>query len=134
MNSDTTTTDIALPRSVRKGPLITIKCECGETRKLKYGEDWTCERCGRHWNTNKIPMEQYAAIRRAQMRYRRVPLVISAAALISVVAFIAIGQFARGLVIVALVATAYNVFARPMHKRKYQEALSKLPKWEIEPD
>lgn len=127
-------TDIALPRSVRRGPLITIKCECGETRKLKYGEEWTCETCGRHWNTNKIPMEQYAEIRRTQLRYRRVPLAVSAAALISVVVFIVIGEFARGLIVVALIATAYNLFARPVYKRKYLEAAANLPKWELEPD
>ena len=127
-------TEVAFPRSVRKGPLITIRCECGETRKLKYGEEWTCESCGRHWNTNKIPMEQYAEIRRTQLRYRRVPIALSAAALLAVVVSIAIGQFARGLIVIAMVATAYNLFARPVQKRKYQAATAQLPKWEITPD
>ena len=126
--------DAALPRSIRRGPLITIKCECGESRKLRYGDEWRCESCGRHWNTKKIPIEQYAEIRRTQVRYRRVPLILSAVALASIVVFIALGQFARGVVVIALITTAYNLFARPAYQRRYREALSKLPKWEIEPD
>ncbi len=63
-----------LPRSVRKGPLITVKCECGQRRELRYGEQWRCEGCGRRYDTRKIPIEEYAAIRRTQIRYRLFPL------------------------------------------------------------
>src|SRR3712207_76550 len=37
-----------------QGPPITITCECGEKRALRYGTRWTCERCGRTWDTNQI--------------------------------------------------------------------------------
>ena len=66
-----------VPRSIRRGPKITVSCRCGEKRYLNYGEQWTCEECGRHWDTNQIPAEQYAAIRSTQLRYRRVPIAIS---------------------------------------------------------
>ena len=55
-----------VPKSVRRGPPITVTCDCGEKRHLRYGERWTCEKCGKTWNTNRIPVEQYAAIRATQ--------------------------------------------------------------------
>jgi hypothetical protein len=123
-----------IPRSVRRGPPITVTCECGEKRYLRYGDRWTCETCGRSWDTAKIPVEQYAAIRRTQLRFRRVPLTISALALICIVAFIIVGKALGGLLLVAVVATTWSMFFRPLHRRRYREALADLPTWQIEPD
>ncbi len=50
-------------------PKITITCDCGETRKLDYGEAYTCE-CGRSWSTSQIPAADYEAIRALDRRYR----------------------------------------------------------------
>src|ERR1700722_20181854 len=93
-----------LPRSVRRGPLITLTCECGEKRQLRYGERWTCENCGRCWDTAKIPVEQYAAIRRTQLRFRRVPMMISLLALVAVVTCIIIGKAIGALLVIAILA------------------------------
>jgi hypothetical protein len=123
-----------IPRSVRRGPPITLTCECGEKRYLRYGDRWTCEECGRTWDTARIPVEQYAAIRRTQLRFRRVPLTISVLALICVVAFIIVGKALGGLLLVAVVATTWSMFFRPLHRRRYREALAQLPTWQIEPD
>lgn len=124
----------ALPRSVRRGPAITLSCDCGEHRYLRYGERWTCEGCGKTWNTLRIPMEQYAAIRATQLRFRRVPLAIAALALVCVVACIVVGKALGGLIIVAILATTWSMFFRPLHRRKYREALAQLPSWKIEPE
>jgi hypothetical protein len=123
-----------ISKSVRRGPPITLTCECGETRYLRYGDRWTCEACARSWDTAKIPLEQYAAIRRTQLRFRRVPLMISVAALICVVAFVIVGKALGGLLLVAVVATTWSMFFRPLHRRRYREALAELPTWQIEPD
>jgi len=123
-----------LPRSIRRGPLITIDCECGERRQLHYGERWTCEKCGRTWNTRKIPLEEYAELRRTQLRYRRVPLIIAAVSLVCVVAFIVIGKALGGLLVVAFGATAWSMFVHPFYKRRYREQLAKVPTWKIEPE
>lgn len=123
-----------IPRSVRRGPPITLTCECGEKRYVRYGERWTCEQCGRGWDTARIPIEQYAAIRRTQLRFRRVPLTISVLALVCVIAFIIVGKALGGLLLVVLVATTWSMFFRPLHRRRYREALAQLPSWEIEPD
>jgi hypothetical protein len=123
-----------LPRSIRRGPRITIACECGEKRYLQYGERWTCEKCGRTWNTRRIPLEEYAALRRTQLRYRRVPLLIATLSLICVVVFIVLGQAAGGLIVVAFAATAWSMFGHPFHKRRYRKELAKIPSWKIEPE
>jgi ribosomal protein S27AE len=131
-------TDVAsetvLPRSVRRGPRITLTCKCGEQNYLHYGERWTCGKCGRTWNTRQIPLEQYAEIRRTQMRYRRIPIAISVLALICVVAFIIMGKAFGGLVVVAFAATAWSMFARPLHKKRFRRAIADLPSWNIEPE
>ena len=63
------------PGVVLRGPPIAVTCKCGEKRDLRYGEAWTCEQCGRHWDTAQIPAEQYGAIRRTQLRFRVLPVV-----------------------------------------------------------
>ena len=123
-----------LPRSIRRGPKITIACECGEKRYLQYGERWECEKCGRTWNTRRIPLEEYAELRRTQLRYRRVPLIIAAVSLVCVVAFIVIGKALGGLLIVAFAATSWSMFGHPFYKRRYREQLAKVPSWKIEPE
>lgn len=128
------TTSPQLPRSVRRGPRITLTCDCGERRYVHYGERWTCEKCGRTWNTNRIPVEQYAAIRATQLRYRRVPLAISLFALVCVVACIAVGRALGGLIVVALLASTWSMFFRPIHRRRYRQALAELPTWKITPE
>jgi hypothetical protein len=127
-------TEDPLPRSVRRGPRITLTCRCGEVNYLHYGEQWTCPKCGRHWNTRRIPIEQYAEIRRAQLRFRRIPIAISVLSLACVIAFVIVGKPFAGLILVGFAATAWSMFARPFHKRRYREAIAKLPSWEIEPD
>jgi hypothetical protein len=123
-----------LPRSIRHGPRITLDCDCGERRYLRYGERWTCESCGKTWDTSRIPLDQYAAIRATQLRYRRVPIAICAAALVCVVAFIIVGKALGGLILIAVAATTWNIFFRPIYKRRYRAALEKLPIWKIKPE
>ncbi|MGI8863134.1 MAG: hypothetical protein ACR2JH_01840 [Solirubrobacteraceae bacterium] len=127
-------TETALPRSIRRGPRITLTCKCGERNYLRYGERWTCGKCGRTWNTRKIPVEQYAEIRRTQLRYRRIPIMISVIALICVITFIVMGKAFGGLIVVAFGASAWSMFARPLHKKRFRRAIADLPSWEIEPE
>lgn len=123
-----------LPRSVRRGPRITLTCRCGQTNYLQYGERWTCPKCSRTWDTRRIPLEQYAAVRQAQLRYRRIPMIISVLALVCIAAFVIVGKAVAGLVLVAFALTAWSMFARPLHKRRYRRELAQLPSWKIEPE
>ncbi|MGB9184052.1 MAG: hypothetical protein WCB67_08290 [Solirubrobacteraceae bacterium] len=121
-------------RAIRHGPPITLTCECGEKRYLRYGQRWTCEQCARTWDTSRIPIEQYLAVRQTQLRFRRVPMIISLLALICVIAFIIAGRAFGGLIVVALGATTWSMFFRPMYRRRYRGALAELPSWQIKPE
>ncbi len=124
-----------VPRSVRKGPAITVTCECGRRRDLQYGERWQCEGCGRKFDTNKIPVEEYAAIRRTQLRYRLFPLISCLVLLVAVILFWVAGRAFTALIAVAFLVASYSVFGRPFFRSRYRRALSKsLPTWEIKAD
>jgi hypothetical protein len=128
-------TEAQLPRSVRKGPLITVTCECGQRRELRYGERWKCEGCGRRFDTGKIPLEEYAAIRRTQLRYRMVPLIACLILLAGTIAFWVTGSTYGALVGVPFLAASFAVFGRPLYRTRYRRALSKnMPTWNIKSD
>jgi hypothetical protein len=124
-----------VPRAVRKGPLITLTCECGQRRELHYGERWRCEGCGRTWDTNKIPLDEYAAVRRTQVRYRVVPIISGLLLVGGTVLFFATGQVYGALVVVPFLLASWSMFGRPIFRRKYRQAMAKdRPTWEIDPD
>src|SRR3954454_4120268 len=64
------------PGSGLGGPPLAVTCECGSKHDVRYGEAWTCERCGRRWDTNQIPREDYEVIRRTQLRFRVLPVAV----------------------------------------------------------
>jgi hypothetical protein len=124
-----------LPRSVRKGPLITVTCECGQRHQLHYGERWTCEGCGRLFDTRKIPLEEYAAIRRTQLRYRIVPVFLGLTVLAAVILSIVAGKAFGIIIIVPFFFASWNMFARPFFRARYRRALTqKTPTWTIKSD
>ena len=124
-----------LPRAARKGPLITVTCECGQQRALRYGERWQCEGCGRSFDTGKIPLGEYAAIRRTQVRYRLVPLVSGIILLAAVILFFAEGKVFGALIAVPFLFASWNMFVRPIFRSRYRRALGKsTPTWTIDAD
>jgi hypothetical protein len=128
-------TDAKLPPAVRKGPLITVTCECGEQRQLRHGERWRCEGCGRRFDTSKIPLEEYAAIRRVQLRYRVFPLAAGLLLLAGVAGFVITGRTYGALIAAPFLLASWGVFVRPFYRSRYRRALSKnLPTWEIKSD
>lgn len=124
-----------LPRAARKGPLITVTCECGRKRELHYGERWHCDGCGRRYDTNKIPLEEYAAIRRTQVRYRLFPALSGLLLLIATVLFWIEGGAFRALVVVAFLLATWGMLFRPFFRSRYRKALAKnLPTWNLKAD
>ncbi len=116
-----------------KGPPITIRCECGETRQVPYGERWTCERCGRSWNTAQIPAEEYEGILREMRRFR---LSAIAAALVlgvgfTIVALIVSQSF---FLLLPVVLTAWYIWYMPLWRRKVRRRARSLPKWQLTPE
>lgn len=124
-----------LPRSVRKGPPITVTCECGQKRDLQYGEQWKCEGCGRRYDTRKIPLEEYAAVRRTQLRYRLIPLVAGLVLLAAMIVFFIAGSAFTALVLIAFVGASWVMFVRPFFRTRYRKSLGKnLPSWNLKAD
>ena len=128
-------TEAQLPREVRKGPLITVTCECGEHRQLHYGERWTCDGCGRRFDTAKIPVEEYAAIRRTQVRYRMIPLISGIVLLIGDAAFFLTGRTYGALIAIPFLFASWVMFGRPFFRSRYRRKLSQdLPTWNLKAD
>ena|SRR5215210_1425241 len=116
-----------------RGPPITVTCECGEARSLAYGERWRCERCGRVWNTEQIPVDEYQGLTRDLRRYRfeTVGAALVVLALLLPLAFFVNEGFVFLIpILLALVAILYG----PFWKRKVRRRVADRPRWELEPE
>jgi hypothetical protein len=122
------------PGAITKGPPITLTCECGEKRELSYGERWDCEKCGRSWNTNRIPHEQYEEIRKLSLRYRALPIAFGALVAALAIFFTLTGNIFSVFFLLPVALTTWFVFLRPLWRKRYRQAVRMLPKWELRPD
>jgi hypothetical protein len=122
------------PGAVLRGPPVTVSCDCGEKRSVAYGETWTCEACGRRWNTRQIPAEQYAAIRRTQLRFRVLPIVLGLVVAAAALFFLLTGNVFSMFFLLPISLTAWFTFIRPAHRRRYRRAIAELPRWELHPE
>jgi len=117
-----------------KPPSLTINCDCGESGKAPYGEHWTCHRCGRVYDTSKIPEGDYRAIRAVQRRYQAIGWAL-AILVASFVLFLAISnqpfQIGAGLPIILIV---WFTYVRPLMRRRYRRAIAGRPRWELAAD
>ena len=116
-----------------RGPPVMITCECGETKDVPYGERWKCERCGRRWNTQQIPVEEYEGLLRRMRRFRLEVLgfaVLVAAVVIPLIVFVS----ASLIFAVPLIAAAWLFLYLPMWRRKTRRAARNAPRWELDPE
>jgi Flp pilus assembly protein TadB len=126
--------DPGLLRAARKGPPITLTCECGEKREVRYGDSWRCENCGRSFDTRRIPLEEYAAIRRARVRDRILPAAVLLAVAAIATAFVLSGRWPAAVVVVPLFGFVWSTFIRPARRRRQYRAIAERPRWEINSD
>jgi hypothetical protein len=122
------------PGWILGGPPIAISCECGEKRDLGYGEGWTCENCGRRWDTRQIPAEQYELIRRTQLRFRVLPVVFGLVVASTAVFFTLTGNLFSVFILLPLAMMVWFFFVRPAHRRRYRRAIADLPRWTLRPE
>jgi hypothetical protein len=122
------------PGSVFGGPPIAVTCECGEKHDVRYGEAWTCERCGRRWDTTQIPREDYQAIRRTQLRFRALPVALGVLVLALAIFFTLTGNVFSVFFLLPVALLVWFVFLRPVHRRRYRRAIAELPRWELHPE
>ncbi|MGH2874392.1 MAG: hypothetical protein ACRDL5_18280 [Solirubrobacteraceae bacterium] len=122
-----------VPRRLRRGPPITLTCDCGESRAVHYGERWCCEKCGRTWNTRRIPADQYAAVRRIRTRFVMVPVTVLLAIIATVALFVAFGRV-YVVILLPFALALWSMYGRQLHRRRLHQALGRLPRWKIEPE
>jgi hypothetical protein len=100
---------------------------------VPYGETWTCEKCGRRWNTAQIPEEQYRGILREMRNYR---LVVIAVALGATALFGALALFVAEslLLLLPLMLMLWFIWFMPWWRRRIRARARSLPQWQLTPE
>ena len=116
-----------------KDPPITVKCECGTTQHVAYGERWTCPKCRRTWNTSQIPSAEYRAILREMRRFR---LTAIGAALVigAVFAIIALTVAQTFVLLVPVALAGWYTFYMPLWRKRVRQRARNLPRWQLTPE
>src|SRR5437763_3202249 len=111
-------------------PPITIRCECGESRDVAYGESWGCERCGRSWDTRQIPAEEYDGLLRRMRRHKveaRAATAIAVAVMVPLIAVVS----ARFILLTPALMAAWLFVLHPLWRRRYQRTARSAPRWNL---
>jgi Flp pilus assembly protein TadB len=78
--------------------------------------------------------EQYATIRRTQLRFRVLPVVYGLAVLALAVFFTLTGNIFSVFILLPMSLMLWFYFVRPFHRRRYRRAIAELPRWELRPE
>jgi hypothetical protein len=119
------------PGAILRGPPITIGCECGVRHDLDYGERWTCENCGRTYDSNRIPREEYEIVRRTQLRFRALPVALGLVVFALAVFFTLTGSVFSVFFLLPLALMLWFGILRPLHRKRYRRAIAELPRWNL---
>jgi hypothetical protein len=112
-------------------PPITITCDCGAVQRVPYGDRWTCD-CGRSWNTQQIPAEEYDSLLR---RVRRHKLEAVAAAGIALAVFVPLIVVSARFFLLLPPAMMFWLFVfLPYWRRRYRRTASDAPRWQLHPE
>ncbi len=114
-------------------PRITVRCDCGAVRYLGHGETWTCEACGKRWNTAQIPREEYERVVREVARYRRYAIGGIALAAGVLVPLGLLVNFVFLLLVPALLVLWTGIVS-PQLKRRLWRRVGALPSWQLRPE
>lgn len=119
------------PGAVTKGPPITVSCECGGRHELFYGERWQCPGCERVYDSHQIPVDEYARLRRLQLRYRLVPVALGLVVLVLAILFTLTGNTFGVFFLMPLALISWFVLLAPAHRKRYRAAIGELPRWNL---
>lgn len=114
-------------------PPITITCECGETKRVAYGQRWQCQQCGRSWNTAQIPPEEYDGLMRRMRRHKIEVLAVAAVAAAILVPLIVLVS-GRFIALVPPLMAVWLFFFLPYWRRRYRRTAHNAPRWELHPE
>jgi hypothetical protein len=116
-----------------RGPPIHVTCDCGNERDLRYGDRWECEQCGRKWNTEQIPADEYQGLVGELRRLRLVALAVALCAvaiILPLAYFVSLGFLFIGPIFLTLAA----ILLGPFWKRRVRRVVAQRPRWELHPE
>jgi hypothetical protein len=111
-------------------PPITISCDCGASREVPYGDAWTCDSCGRVWDTKQIPAEEYEGLLR-RMKRARLEAVVIAAVLAAIMVPLIVLVNPTFIFAVPGVAAIWLFLYLPFWRRRTRRAAASSPHWEL---
>ena len=107
-------------------PRITLRCDCGAEALVAFGDRWTCESCGRTYDTNGIPEADWRAIQDMRRRYR----IVGYTGMVLIAAFVLLlaltaqeFQLFIGLPAILLV---WFIYVRPFMRSRYRRRVGEL--------
>ena len=113
-------------------PRITLRCDCGEEGRSAYGERWTCPKCGRVYDTGKIPTVDYEAVAALDRRYRRGSQALMVVLALIVLAVAVTGQLLSMFAGLGVVLLSWFLYIKPVIHRRHRKAVSSLTRsWEL---
>jgi hypothetical protein len=116
-----------------KEPGITLRCDCGAEGRVKYGERWIWDACGRSYDTSQIPSEDYAEIASLDRRYRFGVWGVMAVLAVAVLAVALTRQVIPIFAGLAVVMLSWVLYIKPLVHRRHKAAVSRLTRtWNLE--
>jgi hypothetical protein len=109
-----------------KPPPISLTCDCGEQASVRYGEPWTCSRCGRSYDTRDIPQREYQELVAVSRRYRMVGWVLMGA-IAALTLFLALfGVPFQVFILLPAILLVWFTYVRPLLRRRYRRRIGEL--------
>ncbi len=116
------------------GPLITVKCDCGQVQYVAYPDTWECPECRRRWNTGQIPKDEYWGLYRGMRRYRIQAIAVAVTIGVGF-AILAASQGPRVFGLAPIIIGAWFLLYMPRLRRKARiQARASTPRWELRPE
>ncbi|MGO8956428.1 MAG: hypothetical protein ACLQFR_03495 [Streptosporangiaceae bacterium] len=116
-----------------RGAQITVRCDCGDTGYVQYGERWTCRKCGRTWNTAQIPADEYWQIMRDGRRLR-ITVMGTALILVVPIGLLTLVAGIRILLLLPILMSFWFIFYMPRWRRQVRQRARNLRKWKLHPE
>jgi hypothetical protein len=113
-------------------PPITITCECGQNKKVPYGATWQCEQCGRSWNTQQIPAEDYDDLLRRMRRHKLEAVGAGVLALAIFAPLVVLN--ARFFLLLPPAMMIWLFVLLPYWRRRYRRTAYSAPRWQLHPE
>lgn len=92
---------------------------------LRFGSSLTCDNCGRTWDTSGIPREEYEAIRRLQLGFRVLAVLMGRLVVAAAVFFTVTGSAGPIFLLLPIALLAWFGLLRGPRRRRHREAIAR---------